>query len=385
MSANSCAVCGCRNLQVIFQKTAPSITSMSSVLDCETQVFLCEKCLHVQTLSTHDTAKFYDEEYKISLQSDDHDQLYEMVGKKAVYRTEFQADLLLSSINIAQGARLLDYGAAKAGTLKRVIEKRKDIQPAVFDVSKDYQPFWEGWVMRENQAIYSTPESWNGRFDVVSCHFVLEHIDAPIACLKHIHELLKNGGQLFLSVPNLLENTGDLIVVDHVNHFSKESLKHAMQISGFTDVKIDSVSYRAGLVVSARKSTKLIDQLPIITEQSIQDLKELGGHWQQILNSLEVKLANAFSGQTAIYGAGFYGSVIANQIEGNFICFLDNNPHLKGTTHFGKPILHPSQLPSDITRIFVGLNPAIARRIVGEYASQIPSNVDVIYLAENEF
>ena len=42
-------------------------------------------------------------------------------------------------------------------------------------------------------------------------------------------------------------------------------------------------------------------------------------------------------------------------------CFLDQNPHRQKQTLLGKPILAPEALPETVRRLYVGLNPRVAR------------------------
>ena len=75
-------------------------------------------CGHVLSPPLPDAEAFYSSEYRISLESDDHDQIYEIRDGQPIYRTTRQAEVFLEQINAPEHARILDYGAAKATTLR---------------------------------------------------------------------------------------------------------------------------------------------------------------------------------------------------------------------------------------------------------------------------
>jgi FlaA1/EpsC-like NDP-sugar epimerase len=78
--------------------------------------------------------------------------------------------------------------------------------------------------------------------------------------------------------------------------------------------------------------------------------------------------AARFAGRdVAIYGSGFYGTWIAQRIQGkaNIVAFFDQNPKLQGSTNLGAPVLGTDEIEScDFEALFIGLNPKKARDII---------------------
>ncbi len=61
---------------------------------------------------------FYDTSYQISMESDDHDQIFAIgADDQPIYRTDHQAAVSLRLLDLPQGAAILDYGAAKSSDL----------------------------------------------------------------------------------------------------------------------------------------------------------------------------------------------------------------------------------------------------------------------------
>jgi 2-polyprenyl-3-methyl-5-hydroxy-6-metoxy-1,4-benzoquinol methylase len=373
MDQATCRVCRGLLTAPAFDEAGPSLTSIRTVLDLRTQVWLCAACGHAQSPDLPDISEFYDTQYRISLDIDGHDQLYENAVGEQVFRTAYQAELL-QSLSLEKGARVLDFGAGKATTLKRLATARPDIAPHVFDVSTDYVEHWADWIPSNQQATYALPQDWAGRFDLITAHFVLEHVASPVEVLTEIARCLAPGGQLFLSVPDAEGNSGDLLVVDHLNHFTGTSLAIALAKAGLVAETIDPNAFAGAFVVLAKNGTA--KTYPAI---SIDALRAALTQWQGILSRLA---QNTPEGPVAIYGAGFYGSLIASRLAGGLRCFLDRNPYLQGQSHFGVPVLPPEDCPADVKDVIAGLNPARARAILADAEEWLPENARLTYLDE---
>jgi hypothetical protein len=101
---------------------------------------------------------------------------------------------------------------------------------------------------RLGRGFARTCVAWRGRFDLVTVHFVLEHVAEPADTLRLLATLLSLAGKLYLSVPNSLANPGDLLVVDHLSHFSKGSLGNALLIAGLHPTIINETEFPGALL-----------------------------------------------------------------------------------------------------------------------------------------
>jgi hypothetical protein len=82
-----CRVCHAPLGPPDYAQPAPAMTSLSTRIGVPTEVSVCRACGHIQSPDLPDVQVFYDHDYRISLQSDDHDQLYEMGPDGPVFRT----------------------------------------------------------------------------------------------------------------------------------------------------------------------------------------------------------------------------------------------------------------------------------------------------------
>ncbi|WP_029005302.1 class I SAM-dependent methyltransferase [Azorhizobium doebereinerae] len=378
----ACRVCGAPLGAPAYEAAGPSMTSIMTLIEGPMQVFVCEGCGHAQSPDLPDIRAFYDTGYRISLASEDHDQIFAVgADGQPIYRTAHQAGIALRLLDPPQGARVLDYGAAKATTLRTMMRSRPDLKPAVFDVSTDYAAAWEGWVAVEDRATYEAPLCWTGRFDTVMSHFVLEHVAEPVPFLKEIWRLLKPEGRVLISVPDAVANPGDMMVADHLNHFSAASLARALEVAGFRMEACDATAFPGAFFVTARKSAGVVPTAGDAAEAA-RAARAACGFWGGAAERLAAA-ARRLSGQTcAIYGAGFYGAWIASRVAQHVTLsgFLDQNPNLAGSTLFERPVMPPADLPADVTAVFIGLNPKKARAIIAQVPALQRDGLERVWL-----
>ncbi len=362
----ACRVCGGDLPVPVYDAPAPALTSIMTLLDVPTRVFVCDGCGHAQSDDIPDIGAFYDSTYRISLAGEGHDQVFAVKADGAViFRTDHQAAIALGLLGLPPDALVLDYGAAKADTLRKMVAARPDIRPHVFDVSADYAGAWDGWVAKEAQAIYTVPAAWAGRFDAAMSHFVIEHVADPVGFVRDLGALLKPDGVLLLSLPDVAANPGDMTVADHLNHFSAASLAYALSAGGFRLRTIDRTSFPGAFFAVCERAPEA-RPMPIATPSAAETAngaRDICRSWETAAARLEAE-AERFRGcKAAVYGAGFYGSWISSRVgrSVNLVSFLDRNPHLEGTTLFGVPVIRPERIGSDVEVLFIGLNPLKAR------------------------
>jgi SAM-dependent methyltransferase len=346
-----------------------SITTMNRVIPGKTEVYFCNTCGHLQTTELPNLQAYYASEYKINLESEEDDQLYRMVDGKPVYRAGHQANTLLQKVPLAEGMRILDYGCAKAATLKQVLNARPGIVPLTFDVSDKYVPFWNKFVTDGNWATFEPRADWNGTVDVVLSFYALEHVKELHKFLTDVFALLQMDGTFYFIVPNVYENIADFVVADHINHFSESSLRTTLGRAGFEVVEVDAASHAAAFVVIARKREHpLVSNPHKATLNALRSRAvEMAQFWRSAANRIRAFEATLpDDARRAIYGAGFYGNFIASTLDSpeRIECFVDQNVHLQGRPIRGKAVLPPTALGMEVETVFVGLNPQHARGII---------------------
>ena len=93
------------------------------------------------------------------------------------------------------------------------------------------------------------------KFDLVTMWDVLEHIDRPGVFLQKVHRITKQNGWLFLQVPQIdsfvsrrQKSEWKMMGLDHVNYFSRQTMKQILENNGYEVVAIKS-SYEIKLFI----------------------------------------------------------------------------------------------------------------------------------------
>ncbi len=188
----------------------------------------------------------------------------------------------LAALVPEEALRILDVGCS-SGLYGRTVKKAR---PSVFlagvepdpckaqSARKIYDVVYEGSF--ENVMI-------SGPFDLVNCGDVLEHLTNPWAALEKMHSVLRPGGHLVLSVPNmghwtvvrsLLQGSleylpAGLLNRGHLRWFTETSLRSALEDAGFT---VENLERRQPPPTPQGRlfleSLRALDSIPI-SEQSL--------------------------------------------------------------------------------------------------------------------
>lgn len=369
--SETCNVCGTPFGAPIFQSSeARSLTTMNTLINGRTTVYFCDNCQHGQTNELPDLVEFYATEYEINIDGEDDDQLYDVVDGKEIYRSEHQANVLMSKIDLSRHRKVLDYGCAKAPSLRALCRKMPQIEPHLFDVTDKYIPFWEKFPNDAKWAAHTPDPDWAGQMDVVLSFYALEHIPHLAEILGHVRGLLREGGYFYFIVPDMYQNAADFVVADHVNHFCHQSLWRLMGDNGFTDIEIDDDAHASAYIVAARRAAEGAPQpaAPEFADRSA-DAKALARFWGDIKTRITAFEASVQDDvPLVIYGAGIYGNFILSCLKSpeRVTHFLDQNTFLHGTRIGEAEVIPPTDLPHERAAILVGLNPRNARRIIGD-------------------
>lgn len=365
-----CNVCSSPLGEPIFDAgSEQALTSLCELRKARVRVWSCPTCAHLLGDALPDTEAYYASDYRILINHDDEDQIYEVQEDRIVYRTEHQVATLLDKLRLPDGALLLDYGCAKASTPHQLLKQRADLKVHLFDVSHMYEAYWDRFIPQTRRAVHETPSAWQARFDAVTSFFSLEHIPKPQEALVHIAALLKEDGCFYGIVPDTFGNVADFVVIDHVSHFTVPSLHRLLSSAGFRYIEIDAHAHRGALVFLARKQGSVAPSPE--RSEVLQRSRALARYWGTLGERLRNAERNNRGSPAAIYGSGFYGAYIASALTDLECvqCFLDRSPFRQGKSMFGKPILAADPWPAGIETLYIGLNPAIARAALNPFPS----------------
>lgn len=139
----------------------------------------------------------------------------------------------------------LELGCSHGAFLQQLRERDWEcvgIEPAAEVASRVAERGFNVRVGSLESAVLADPWTFEpGSFDAIFAWMVIEHLHDPVATLRLVRELLKPGGTLSFSVPNFgcweCRAFGRfwyaLQLPTHLQHFTSDSLRRLLEISGF--------------------------------------------------------------------------------------------------------------------------------------------------------
>lgn len=372
-----CALCG-GLLRPIFESgSGLSITSLAVLIPGRTAVSVCDGCAHAETECLFDLQAYYDTAYKIGANTPDEDDLYAINGDRIVTRSEHQARVFLAKMAGRGLRRVLDYGCGKSLTSRHAMTAVPELDVHLFDVSRDYVDFWGEFRPADRCAVFEIPDTWLGSFDAVTSFFSLEHVPDPHHSLADVRELVRDDGLLYAVVPNIHGvNRADMLVADHLHHYSVESMRYALEASGFILLEADAEAHQQATVFVAQAvggHRPPARPNPAVVAARIVHLESIAAYWRDVeerLAEFEAALTPAGVERVYIFGAGIVGAFLYSRLAGKerIAAFVDSNQHKQR-----KPCCGLSVLPSQGMRLgagdalLVGLNPGIGESVLAAY------------------
>ena len=172
-------------------------------------------------------------------------------------------------------------------------------------------------------------------------------------------------------LPDTMRNVADLIVADHVNHFSDRALKILFDSVDLDIMELDRFSYQGGILITAcnkEPSEKRIDCTMQTNPRG--NLDQVFDIWNRF--AVKIQRETVGKADVLLHGAGIYGTWVANLLAkidfAGQIHICDNNPQLWGRSICGHQVRSPADILSVVKFdcIIVCVRPDIAQEVVDE-------------------
>ena len=170
------------------------------------------------------------------------------IRRSRLHATKSQVELIkkykngTSLLDIGCGEGFFLFNASKAGYVTKGIELSQD---AAEYAKREFSLDVEANPLEELQLM-------ENHFDVVTLWVVLEHVPYPLPILKEVHRILKPGGLLAVSTPNIESIFAKILGKRwwelrrvHINQFTMKTLMDIFKNAGFKNVS--SVCYRESI------------------------------------------------------------------------------------------------------------------------------------------
>ncbi len=231
MEAAGCNVCDANNFDVVrFEQFTDFFheQQVHPVLTC-----VCRNCGHVFTsprMTETELALFYKNQLRESF---------------AVPRGEkiglFYADMQVIQKLLGHGnkRRVLEVGCYTGYMLKHLAEHGwvpEGLEPNS-ESARCARELFKFPVFEEMVENFTAKEP----YDLIVMGSVLEHVNNPLKILYAVYSLLKDGGYLFIRVPDVfelsLDTIADVFSIEHPHMFSAITLRRLLARSGFAETE----------------------------------------------------------------------------------------------------------------------------------------------------
>ncbi|MGJ0425070.1 class I SAM-dependent methyltransferase [Methylocystis sp.] len=280
-------------------------------------------------------------------------------------RSALIIDYLDGALTLREDARVLDFGCGTGSALKTFSGRHPRWHLYGAEIRDDAR---ERLAQLPNFVeLYTCDlDAIDARFDLVTLIHSLEHIISPVDTLIELRRLIGDDGRVFVQVPDCAITPFDFVIVDHLTHFTVESLRRLGERAGYEtvaahDALLPKELSWIGKAVASRDR-------PAETPQKGLDEIRAQVDWlnAQVRNSRELARSSANFG---IFGTSISGTWLAGAVDDEVDFFVDEDPQRIGREHMGRPIIAPDNVAEN-SDVFIPLIPKVAAAVKSRLARQ---------------
>jgi 2-polyprenyl-3-methyl-5-hydroxy-6-metoxy-1,4-benzoquinol methylase len=274
-------------------------------------------------------------------------------------RSEVLVDRLLGLPGVPRSGKVLDVGCGTGGTLMSFAE-RGGWRLHGLEMDEKNLPFLatlSGFDTLHTCAPSGVPD----HFDLITMVHALEHFLEPSETLQHLKGKLAPGGKLFVEVPNADANPFDLVIADHMLHFTPSSLSRLITRSGFAVdcLSTDWVTKELSLTAQAAGPESL--KVRRDASPSAADHIRARVDWLWRFVDAARKAANT-SAAFGLFGTSIAATWLCGVLGDAVSFFVEEDPNRAGRPYLGRDIVTPTCVkPGAI--VYLALIPPIAEQV----------------------
>lgn len=362
MTEFRCIVCDRTLLRTLpAYERLPRVTSDCKPWPAGGQLAVCDSCGAIQKLPDR---KWLDEidriyrAYQIYHLSGGEEQVIFSADGQAVPRSRALADFVTRRLDRSRPGRMIDIGCGNGSAL------------ANFSRALDGWSF-EGSELRETALpilrtipgfakLHVGPiDRIEGSFDLVTMIHSFEHMVFPGKALCDAARLLAPGGRLFAEIPDVETSPFDLVIADHLAHFSPATLRMLLRRLGFEIEVLENTVLAKEITMIVGKG--LPGMAPSDPAEGVR-IVEAALAWLASIIDAAWKAA-AGSAKFGIFGTSISGTWLLGAMGERVDFFVDEDIKRIGATYHGRPIVSPAEA-IDGSTIFVPLIIPVAERVI---------------------
>ena len=161
-----------------------------------------------------------------------------------------------------------------------------------------------------------------GQFDLIALVHVLEHVSRPLDLLAVVSSKVKADGVVFVEVPDVPLNPFDLVIADHISHFTPATATALLESAGY--------------VVSTSSRSWAVKEISVLARHATGVRERPRGHLEgEVIDSLHWLLAVADAARAAsaraapsfgLFGSSNAAAWLAQEVNCGMRFFVDEDP-----------------------------------------------------------
>jgi len=323
---------------------------------------VCERCATAQKIADEiwlaEIAEIY-RDYDMYHQSSANDQaVFDAETGRPRGRCEVLAQRLRESGALAESGTLLDVGAGSGAMLAAFSGACAGWRLFGLDLD-DRKAQALSAIPRFEKLFTVAPEQVAQQFDFVTLIHSLEHFVDPVSMLRSLRQRLAPGGRLFIQVNNLDRVPFDLVVADHLCHFTPRSLPLLLARAGFgvEALHLDWIGKEISLLAGRNaRSAAATRENPHDAIARVESEVTWLNHLIDDARSL------APGARFGVFGTSVAATWLAAGLGEAVEFFVDEDPARQGRTHLGRPILTPCEIAAGAV-VYLAFSPEVSGTI----------------------
>jgi len=361
-----CQICEADHLEILdAYADIPRVTSDCKPWPAGGKISVCHACGAVQKIPDadwfDDINRIYGGYQIYDLSAGAEQVIFNSAGEAAP-RSRLLVEFVRSNVSLAREGRLIDLGCGNGAALESFSKALPDWKLYGSELSETALPFLNS-LPNFVQLFTAEPRDIGGTYDLVSMIHSLEHMPYPGKTLAEALRLLSDDGVFFVEIPDVETSPFDLIVADHLGHFSRATLRYLFERNGFSvQVVRNDLLPKENTLLARRGSVdaKLSD-----AAQGIFLAKRNVAWLHMVID--RARQAASRSLQFGIFGTSISGTWLFGALREDIAFFVDEDKTRVGQKLEGRPIISPSEVPKGAD-VFVPLIPSVAEKVFARLA-----------------
>lgn len=251
-----CDFCGSAGQKEVYTYTNLRVRTIKDDFTMDVRNVACEKCGLVYQnprMSKKEIDGFYAYQFhKMSVNKPSKGE--ELVGERS---RQDQFNYIVGKLPLRKG-KILDVGSFEGYFLslfRKIGWEAYGVDPHIGACQMAKRKYGLGNIYAIN---FEESNFDAGFFDLITISHVLEHVRKPSEMLKLAHDKLKEGGYLFIQVPNVHDPFSNAVVhffsFQHLYSFSPVTLRNYLKKYGFKVLSKKSLPYSAFRILAQKRS-----------------------------------------------------------------------------------------------------------------------------------